>query len=151
MTLCKSAFIGTLLVFLCGCHGYASPPKTPETCPETRVSYDLTLCWKIDRGPTGFIVSGYATNTRFAYIEGLQLTVSVIDAAGKTLGETNYFFIPNQIAMDDDLFYSMAVPLRKAGTPAKLRFKYQYSLTKLDDGGTPYFSSFEADIPKSTD
>lgn len=146
MSATKSALIAASLFLLAACHGYVAPRDLLENCPNIRKSYDLTLCWKIARSAAGFTITGYAVNTRFSYIEGLELTATILDEQGRTLGEATNFFIPNLIAMDDTAPYSMAVPLRAEEKPARIKFFYRYGLTKLDNGGTPNFSSFETDI-----
>ena len=146
MIFIKTVFLGAALFLLASCRAYVPPQSLPENCPFSHKSYDISFCWKVDRSVDRFTIAGYATNTRFAFIEELEVWATLLDETGKALGEATAFVIPLQIPMDDTEAFSLAVPLRSEVKPAKIRFFYRYRLTRVDDDKSPQINSFETDL-----
>jgi hypothetical protein len=142
----KMACLGATLSLLACCHAYVPPQSLPGNCPSSYKSYDLSFCWKIERGVDRFTIEGFATNTRFSYIEDLEVRAGLLDDRGKTVGESTAFLIPRQIPMDDTGSFTLTIPISAAGKPAKIKFFYRYRLTRVDDGKTAQFNSFVTDL-----
>ena len=142
----KMSSLGVALFLLSCCHAYVPAQSIPGNCPFSHKAYDLSFCWKIDRSADRLTVAGYATNTRFAFIEELEVWATLLDETDKALGEATAFVIPLQIPMDDTEAFSLAIPLRAEVKPAKIRFFYRYHLTRVDDGKSPQVNSFETDL-----
>jgi hypothetical protein len=107
-----------MLFLLTACHGYSSPRFDPALYPRTHPFYELTYFWKVVKTDSAITIQGFAKNIRFAYVEELELTATLLDDSGKSLSEATFFFFPNQIPMDGMEPFTLNLPTktrRRAG------------------------------------
>ena len=137
------ALIGLLLA---SCHGYRPPQFDPALYPRTYQQFDLTLNWRVERSATAYTIEGFARNTRFTSMHGLEITGTLLDESGRKLSDATFFFFPRQLDMDDTAPFTLSLPLAAGVTPAKLRLFYRYRAGKGSDSDkTPWFQSFEVE------
>jgi hypothetical protein len=138
--------LAILALLLASCSGYRAPQFVPALYPRTYQQFDLTLNWRVERSATACTVEGFARNTRFNSVYGLEITGTLLDDSGKKLSEATYFFFPDQLDMDDIAPFPLNLPLAAGVTPAKLRLFYRYRAGEgRDSDRTPYFQSFEVE------
>jgi hypothetical protein len=142
----RSVLIAILVLLLVSCHGYRAPQFDPALYPRTYQQFDLTLNWRIERSATACTIEGFARNTRFTTMHGLEITGTLLDESGKKLSESTFYFFPGQLDMDDIAPFTINLPLPQGVTPAKLRLFYRYRAGEGSDSDrTPWFQSFEVE------
>jgi len=141
----KMVCLGAALSLLACCHAYVPPQSLPENCTFNHLTFDLRFCWKVVRGPGGFTVPGYVTNSRYDAISGLELTATLLDDQGKPLGEASYFVIPPQLQIDETSPFTLVIPVTSAARPAQIKFLYRYRLAERAADQTNY-NSFVTDL-----
>ena len=113
------------------------------TLPERYTQYDLVLAWETKSLGSGTVIDGVVKNVRYAYLDGLEVWVEVLDASGKAAVRASCFIIPNRLRQDQMAPFTIELPI--PGEPGTLlRFTYRYQGTE-DGGGN--FQSFEVSLP----
>lgn len=140
-----------LTLFLGGCATYPDANKQRmESLPYCYVKFDAVLAWEVkDAGP-GMVIDGLLKNNRYFYMEGVEVWVTLRDAAGKTMAREVAFIIPHQLYRDEIAPFTVKLPV-SAEPGSKMFFTYKY---RGSDGGDdegegmiPWIQSFEAKIP----
>ena len=70
------------------------------TLPERYTQYDLVLAWETKSLGSGTVIDGVVKNVRYAYLDGLEVWVEVLDASGKAAVRASCFIIPNRLRQD---------------------------------------------------
>src|SRR6266568_575501 len=135
-----------LLLSGAACTGYVMPRYTPQEYPTSYRSYDLTLFWKSTRQPGSLTIEGFVRNTRYAYLQDLELSATLLDATGRELGRKGFLFPQTRIAVDDTLPFDLTISLKQGDEPKRVRFFYKYRVAEHDYDSTPYVYDFEADL-----
>lgn len=143
----KMLLYPVIVTLLAACTGYRPPRFEPALYPRSYKAYDLAFAWKTGREGSDLMVEGFVRNNRYAYLQGLELTLELMDAEGRELSEATFFFIPDLVQLDDIKPFDLKLPVPPDSVPKHLKFRYKYYLA--GDGGayqTPYFYSFEAEL-----
>jgi hypothetical protein len=144
----KKKMLATLAaLLLSSCAGYVPPRYDPALYPHCYRGYDLALAWKTGREGANLTVEGFIRNNRNTYLQGLDLTVTLLDEKGKKLSKADFLFIPDLIQLDEIKPFDVKLRIPPDTKPKRLRFHYGYHL-RGDGGsyGVPYFYDFEAEL-----
>jgi hypothetical protein len=143
----KMMLVTLAALLLSSCAGYVPPRYDPALYPHCYRGYDLALAWKTGRDGANLTVEGFVRNNRYAYIYGLDLTVTLLDEKGKKLSTATFFFIPDPIQPDEIKPFDVKLRIPLDAVPKRLMFSYSYHL-RGEGGvfGIPYFHDFEADL-----
>ncbi|AJE03974.1 FxLYD domain-containing protein [Geobacter pickeringii] len=136
-----------LLTLLAGCAA-SLPPA--EVFPNRVSYYDLTVSWKVTPSAGKVAIDGTVVNTSYYYLRDLELTVTLLDASGREVGEKSYFIIPGQLSLDETAPFSLTIPITPGSVAEKIRFFYRYRLAEEGPFGTPRFQDFEAPLAGKT-
>jgi hypothetical protein len=138
----KIAVLTAMLFILTSCHGYVPPRFDPALYPYSYEAYDLTYSWNVEKKEASITITGFAQSTRLPYIKNLELTLSLLDESGKTLGQVSYFFIPPQLTEEKQPF-TVTLPVKPGTKPAKIKFFYEYHLVdkEYDNRYTYHFET----------
>jgi hypothetical protein len=116
-----------------------------KNLPQHYSQYDLEIGWEIKAAGSDTLVAGVAKNVRYAFMEGLELRVALLDAAGKPGVSSVCFIIPRQLRQDQMAPFEIRLPVH-AGPGSRLRFTYRYQST---EDGAGNWQSFDAEVPKT--
>lgn len=93
------------------------------------------------------VVEGVAKNLRYAYMEGIEIWVTAVDAAGKTRARNVCFVIPSQGKQDGIFPFDIKLPI-PLEPGMVLKFTYKYNGSDGGDGGVNWMQSFEWAVPQ---
>ena len=142
-----SVLVSLAFLLLSSCAGYVPPRYDPALYPHCYRGYDLALAWKTRREGANLTVEGFIRNNRNAYLQGLDLTVTLLDEKGKKLSKADFLFIPDPIQLDEIKPFDVKLRIPPEAVPKRLKFRYSYRL--YGEGrsyGIPYFYDFEVDL-----
>ena len=145
--------IGVLLVaaILTGCASYASVDnERMGSLPQHYSQFDLKMAWEVNLTENGTLVTGEVQNLRYAFMEGIEIWVAVVEASGKVGKSSVSFIIPSRLDQDEIAPFSVKLPVRVApGTRLRFTYKYRGSDGGDSDGGGAgdWMQSFEAVVP----
>ncbi|OGU06099.1 MAG: hypothetical protein A2075_05890 [Geobacteraceae bacterium GWC2_58_44] len=146
-------YLGALLllaVSLGGCAAYPDVNRERlESLPQRYVKFDAALAWEIRDEWPGMVIDGMIQNRRFAYMEGVEVWVAVLDAAGKRTARSMGFVIPHQLQNEEIAPFTVKLPV-EAVPGTRLRFTYKYKAMDAGSdggGGGPWMQSFDAKVP----
>lgn len=116
-------------------HGADGVPVS--AMPYRYADFDFKYAWRTTQVERGLAVDGLLKNVRYATVDDVVLTVSLLNREGKLLADATIFPIPQQISIDDvrpfDLVLRNVVP-----SPGDLiRFQIRY---RVAEGGTDSFA-----------
>ncbi|TSK08492.1 MAG: hypothetical protein FPO08_04055 [Geobacter sp.] len=114
--------------------------------PYRYAQFDMNLAWEIRQEAGESVVEGVGKNVRYAFMEGIEIWIAVVDAAGKAGARKVCFVIPRQVKLDETFPFSvkLPVPLEQGMT---LKFTYKYNGSDGGDGGMNWMQSFEWTVP----
>ncbi|WP_239026958.1 hypothetical protein [Geomonas oryzisoli] len=102
----------------------------------------MALAWEIKQAGMEAVVEGVGKNLRYAFMEGIEIWIAAVDAAGKTTARNVCFVIPRQVKQDEIFPFSVKLPI--AVEPGMLlKFTYKYNGSDGGDGGVDWMQSFE--------
>jgi len=113
--------------------------------PQHYSQFDMALSWEIRQAGRETTVEGVLKNLRYAHMDGIEIWVAVVDAAGKA-GARSACFIPHQIRQDEIAPFSVKLPLL-VETGTLLRFTYKYQGADGGEGGLNWPQSFDGVVP----
>ncbi|OGT99488.1 MAG: hypothetical protein A2079_06495 [Geobacteraceae bacterium GWC2_48_7] len=117
--------------------------------PGRYASFDLKLGLEVKKAGEQVSVEGVVKNTRYAFMEDLEIWITPQDISGKSLARSVSYFIPGILKLDDYAQFSVKFPV--TATPiAKLLFTYRYTGNDGGDkeggGAIPWMNSFVANL-----
>lgn len=114
--------------------------------PQHYSQFDMTLAWEVKAAGQETIVEGVLKNLRYAFMEGIEIWIAVVDAAGKAGARSVCYVIPNRLRQDEVAPFCLKLPiLVEAGT--RLQFTYKYQGSDGGEGGVNWMQSFESAVP----
>jgi hypothetical protein len=114
--------------------------------PQHYSQFDMALAWEVTTAGKETVVDGVVKNLRYAVMDGIEVWIAVIDAAGKAGVRSVCYVIPRQIKLDEVAPFCVKLPvLVEAGT--LLQFTYKYQGTDGGEGGVNWMQSFESAVP----
>ena len=143
----------TLLVSLTGCATYPDlNQQQMERLPYRYENFDAVIAWEVRNYGNDLVIDGQFQNVRFAYMQDIEVWVSVLDADGRVRTKGVSFIIPETLRMDEMAPFSVRLP---ASVPpgTRLRFTYRYRATEggSDGGGGGdigiWMQNFETVVP----
>ena len=140
--------MAAICLALTGCSAFTPPPMfDPGHYSYTYKPYDLTFYWNIKVEKNTYYISGLVKNTYMYPLYGLEMTVTLLDAQRREVGEGTHFFIPPQIKLDDSELFYLTMNLKDGTKPVTIKFLYNYRIPESDGyGNSPYYYSFEKDL-----
>ena len=145
--------IGMLLVaaVLAGCASYSSGDRERMgSLPQHYSQFDLKMAWEVNPTENGTLVTGEVQNLRYAFMEGIEVWVAVVEASGKLGKSSVSYIIPTRLNQDEIAPFSVTLPVRvEPGTRLRFTYKYRGSDGGDSDGGGAgdWMQSFEAVVP----
>jgi hypothetical protein len=143
-------FMVSLLVMTgCGLHLYA-PTVNLDEYPYRHNEFDYHYAWKTGATDKGFVVEGFLKNVRYAYIDEVQLTLKVLDKAGKQVAEASDLPMPQQSQEGDVCNFSLLLKNFKPASGDIFLFQLTYTGDEGQSGGFRWNSSFKVDALTGT-
>ena len=99
--------------------------------------FDFKYAWKTTPVERGLAVDGIMKNVRYANVDDVVLTVSVLNREGKLLADATTFPLPQQIRMDYDSPFALVLKNVVLSPGDLLRFQIRY---RVDDGSNNSFN-----------
>lgn len=116
------------------------------TLPQRYAQFDLSLAWEVKAIGEKTVVDGVVKNLRYAHMDGIEVWVTAVDDAGKTIARAAGFVVPHQVRQDEIANFSVKLPaLLAPGT--RLKFTYNYRGSDGGDGATSWSQSFDSVVP----
>jgi hypothetical protein len=141
--------VSLLVMAGCGLHLYAPMDHIAEY-PSRHAEFDYHYFWKTDATDKGLVVEGFLKNVRYAYIDRVDLTLTVLDKSGHVIAKTSDFPMPQQSAAGDLCNFSLLFKNFKL-TPGNIfLFQVRYTSDDGDHGGSSWDSSFKVDALTGT-
>ncbi|SNB45211.1 hypothetical protein [Geobacter sp. DSM 9736] len=131
----RAAHAITLLamsLLLTGCGARYAQVDNAAAFPYRYANFDYHLAWRTTQLPEGLAIEGTLKNVRYAVIESLQLTVSLLGRDGALRAKETEIPIPQHSRQDEIVPFSIIL---KKGAPEKgdiLEFAIQY---RASEGG----------------
>ncbi len=139
--------IVALLVVTAGCSGYRPPVYTPQAYPIHRQFSQLSFDWKLSRESGAIHLEGFVRNINYERFRDLVLTVSALDAKGRTVGEATWLFPKVLIAIGDAVPFTLNIPVAVGSMPATLLFVSRYRPNDREAVETVDSQSFTYALP----
>lgn len=142
-----------LLISLTGCAVYPDLNKQQmERLPYRYANFDAVLAWEVRNYGNDLIVDGQFQNVRYAYMQDIEVWVSVLDTEGRMKTRGVSFIIPETLRMDEIAPFSVRLP-ESVPPGTRLRFTYRYrAMEGGSDGGGGgdigiWMQNFETVVP----
>lgn len=114
--------------------------------PQHYSQFDMFLAWEVKPAGAETVVEGMLKNLRYAYMDGIEVWIAAIDAAGHTMARSVCYILPSQLKQDEVTSFSVQLPvLYKPGQ--LLRFTYNYRGSDGGEGGGNWMQSFDSVVP----
>ena len=114
-------------------------------------NFDVKIGWEVKKTGEQVLVEGVVKNTRYAYMEDLEIWITPLDISGKALAPSASYFNPGTLRLDDYDQFSVKLPPTKAPI-AKLEFTYRYIGNDGGDheggGAIRWMNSFVANLDR---
>ncbi|HEY5514065.1 MAG TPA: hypothetical protein VIK40_10525 [Geomonas sp.] len=114
--------------------------------PQHYSQFDMALAWEVKPAGKETVVQGVVKNLRYAFMDGIEVWIAAVDAAGKTRARSVCYILSQQIKQDEVAPFSIKLPvLVEPGT--LLQFTYKYQGSDGGEGGVNWMQSFESVVP----
>ncbi len=137
----------TMLVSLSGCSMNNYIPQNPVAdLPYRHNDFDYRFAWRTDQTDQGLSVEGLMKNVRYAQVESVTLSISLLNKENVVLASETTFPLPQTIKMDN--YAPFKVTLKKV-SPSKndmLKFMITYYVFDGKDEIFQWHSSFTTDV-----
>ncbi|WP_224983001.1 hypothetical protein [Geomonas agri] len=117
-----------------------------KSLPYRYSQFDMALAWEIKLAGMETVVEGVGKNLRYAFMEGIEIWIAAVDAAGTTRARKVCFVIPRQVRQDGTFPFSVKLPV-PLEPGMLLKFTYKYNGSDGGDGGVDWMQSFEWSVP----
>lgn len=108
--------------------------------------FDLTLAWEVKTAGNETVVEGVVTNNRYAFMDGIEVWIAVLDGSGKATARSVCYVMPHQVRQNESVPFAVNLPLH-VEPGAVLKFTYKYQGTDGGEGGVNWVQSFEWTMP----
>lgn len=143
----RKLWLFLLTIFCSGCTTHSDVnSERLKSLPYHYSQFDMALAWEVKQAGMETVVDGVAKNLRYAYMEGIEIWVTAVDAAGKTRARNVCFVIPHQIKQDGIFPFDIKLPI-PLEPGMVLKFTYKYNGSDGGDGGVNWMQSFEWAAP----
>lgn len=116
---------------------FAADGAKVAAMPNRYTDFDFKYAWRTAQVDRGLAVDGLLKNIRYANVDDVVLTVSLLNREGKLLADETIFPIPQQIRMDDDRSFDLVLKNVVLSPGDLLRFQIRY---RINEGGTDSFT-----------
>ena len=113
--------------------------------PYRHSDFDFKYAWKTSPLGQGVAIDGLFKNVRYYKVEGMVLTVSLLNSDKKVLADATTFPIPQRISMYDTRPFDVVLKNVTLSPGDRLRFLIHYRATDGLDGTGFWMSSFTVD------
>ena len=138
--------MSVLFLGLVACGSLQSVRQNPvEGYPFRHNAFDLKVAWQTSRVDKNLLIGGLLKNVRFVQMEDVELGVSVLDKAGKTLGSDKVLLLPSPILKDEYTPFSLKFENLLLSQGDILRFQIRYRANDGDRDSFDWLSNFKAD------
>lgn len=114
--------------------------------PYRHSEFDMALGWEIKLVGGETRVEGALKNLRYAFMEGIEVWVTVVDAAGSTKARSVCYVIPRQVKQDDIAPFTVKLPA-VVEPGMLLKFSYKYDGSDGGEGGVNWMQDFDWIMP----
>src|SRR6266567_3271192 len=115
-----------------------------ESLPQHHAMFDAVLAWEVREVGGETMISGELKNVRFAYMDDIEVWVSLLDPAGKTVARSTAFVIPHLLEMNHIAPFEVRLPvLAVPGNTLHFVYKYRAQDDSMGDVGS-WMQSFDA-------
>lgn len=126
-----------VLLTLTACSTLTTAAPDPfTTLPYRHKAYDLAFAWSAHRQGNELMLQGVLKNEKYPAIEGLDITLELQEAGGKTIRKAHTFVIPSSISLDQNAAFDIKISLAGASPEAKLRLIYFYTSVEVGRFGS---------------
>lgn len=113
--------------------------------PYRYADFDFKYAWRTVQVDRGLAVDGLLKNVRYASVDDVVLTVSLLSREGKLLADATTFPIPQQIRMDYDSPFDLVLKNVVLSQGDLLRFQIRYRVNEGDTNSFNWLGSFTVD------
>ena len=124
-------------------YGAATAPV--QGFPYRHSAFDFRVAWKTSQTDKGALVQGLMKNVRYAYVEGVEVTVSLVNKDGKVLARRTDFAVPQQVAMGEVREFDLPLSHVAFSSGDKLEFTIRYRANEGGEDSFTWMSSFTVD------
>lgn len=143
----RKLWVFLLAIFCGGCTTQSDVNgERMNNLPYRYSQFDMNLAWEIKQEAGETVVDGVGKNVRYAFMEGIEIWITVVDAAGKAGARKACFVIPRQVKQDQTFPFSVQLPVRLE-QGMMLKFTYKYNGSDGGDGGVNWVQSFDWTMP----
>jgi hypothetical protein len=114
--------------------------------PHHYSQFDVALAWEIKEAGSETVVEGVLKNLRYALMDGIEVWIAVVNAAGETIARSVCFIVPRQVMLDEVVPFSVKLPVLVEPSML-LKFTYKYDGSDGGEGGGKWMQSFEWTVP----
>ena len=136
----------SILVVVTGCVMISVPNRQPFAgLPYRYNSFDLKVAWKVEPTRQGLAVDGVLKNVRYARMDDLDVTVSLLDPRQRVLAKARTFIIPRSANLDEYRNFDLVlenVTLKKGDL---FRFDIHYVAVDDHDSTLNWYTTFIVD------
>jgi hypothetical protein len=119
-----------------------------ESLPQHHAMFDAVLAWEVREAGGETFISGEFKNVRFAYMNDVEVWISLLDPAGKTAARSTAFLIPHRLEMNQIAPFGVRLPLPAVpGSTLRFLYKYRAQDDAMGDVGA-WMQSFDAKVPE---
>ncbi|MBJ6725179.1 hypothetical protein [Geomesophilobacter sediminis] len=135
----RFALLIVALSFLAACAGTQTRHDTnPAYSQHQYKSHDIDIAWKADKTDQGLRLTGTISNPHYeTTYQAFELTVSLLDDSGKTIGQKIFSTDPGYFAGSQPLV--LDIPIAPSAQVRQVNFNYSYAIG--DDHFTGNFKS----------
>lgn len=143
----RKLWLFLLTIFCSSCTAYTDGDRERfENLPHRYAQFDMTVAWEIKQVGKETHVEGVVKNVRYAYMEGIEVWIAVVDAAGKTRARSSDFIIPRQLKQDEVAPFRVKLPII-VEPGMRLKFTYKYDGSDGGEGGLKWMQTFDWVVP----
>lgn len=121
-----------LLLPLVACTAPHAAKQDIAAYPFRHSDFDYRVAWKTFQSDKGFVIDGIMKNVRYAYIDSLDLTISVIGKNNKVRARGTSIPVPQHSRIDEVIPFAVKLPNVSAEQGDILQFLIHY---KGSEGG----------------
>lgn len=108
-------------------------------------NFDFKYAWRTVQVDRGLAIDGLLKNVRYASVDDVVMTVSLLNREGKLLADATTFPIPQEIRMDYDSPFDLVLKDVVPSEGDLLRFLIRYRVHDGDSNSFNWLGSFTVD------
>ncbi len=141
------AILALLLVMTgCGVHSYTNHTDV-SGFPHRYADFDYKYAWKTVVTDQALLIDGVMKNVRYAFIDSVQVKVSVLDKNGNIIATASDFPMPQKTREGDVCIFTLLLRDVKPASGDIFQFQVHYTGNEgdHDGGGVDWYSNFKVD------